>query len=188
MNENSLIAKLRDIIRNIGDNPTRQGLVDTPKRIIRSWTELFPGYVQDAQKILGVQFSETNGYDQIILLRDIPFVSHCEHHILPFFGKAHVGYLAKDEVVGASKIPRLVDMHAKRLQIQERMTKAIADDLMKHLKTNGVGVIVIAEHLCMTARGIKKPGTMMVTAAMEGFFKQDEGGCKTELYKMIELK
>lgn len=179
---------LREMLIYIGEDPTRDGLIDTPKRIIKSWSELYSGYVKDPKEILAKQFNETNDYNQIVLLKDIPFYSMCEHHMLPFHGEVHIGYLPKNSVVGISKLARLVEVFARRLQIQERMTKEIANAIMEHLEPLGVAVVVNAEHLCMTARGIQKPGTKMMTSAMEGIFKEDQGGCKTEFMKMIGMK
>lgn len=178
---------LRAVLRYLGEDPDREGLLETPSRIIKSWTELFAGYNQDPSEILAKTFEETDGYDQVVVLRNIPYFSTCEHHQLPFAGVAHVGYLVTERAVGVSKLARLVDYHARKLQIQERMTRGIALDLMQHLKPAGVGVIVVGAHLCMQARGIKKQGAEMVTAAMEGCFKENQGGIKDEFYYMVGL-
>ena len=178
---------LRGILAFIGEDPMREGLLETPDRIIKSWKELYAGYKQSPEEILSKRFSETDGYDQLVLLKNVGFFSNCEHHNLSFIGVAHVGYLPGDCVVGISKLARLVDCHARRMQIQERMTKSIADDIMAHLKPRGVAVVVEGQHLCMQARGIKKIGSIMVTSAMEGVFKNNEGGCKDEFLTLITM-
>lgn len=175
------------MLRYMGEDPEREGLLETPDRIIKSWTELYAGYKQSPEEILSKRFSETDGYDQLVLLKNIGFFSMCEHHNLSFIGVAHVGYLPGDCVVGISKLARLVDCHARRMQIQERMTKSIADDVMKHLAPRGVAVVVEGQHLCMQARGIKKIGSSMVTSAMEGVFKNNEGGCKDEFLTLVNM-
>lgn len=178
---------LRGILAFIGEDPMREGLLETPDRIIKSWKELYAGYKQSPEEILSKRFSETDGYDQIILLKDIKFTSFCEHHQLPFIGTAHVGYLAGDWVVGISKLARLVQCFARRMQIQERMTRQIALSIMKYLEPRGCGVIIKAHHLCMGTRGIKSVGAEMVTSAMEGIFKENSGGCKSEFFKMVSI-
>jgi GTP cyclohydrolase I len=162
---------LREMLIALGENPDREGLQDTPDRVIRSWSEIYAGYGQDPAEILARTFEDVNGYDEMILLKDIPFHSTCEHHMLPFEGKAHVAYLPKDRVVGLSKLARLVDCFARRLQIQERMTREIARALMAHLQPEGCGVVIEATHGCMVCRGVKKEGARMVTSALEGEFR-----------------
>jgi len=179
---------LEAILDYIGEDSQREGLLETPKRVIQSWKELFSGYNEDPAEILSKTFSETEDYDQIVLLRNCHFTSFCEHHQLPILGKVHVGYLADNNVVGISKLARLVRCFAHRFQIQERMTKEIANAIMEHLKPKGVGVVVSGTHLCMSARGIKSVNSEMVTAAMEGVFKHNTDGIKDEFYKMIELR
>lgn len=168
-------AKAREAVREMllamGENPDREGLLDTPDRVIRSWSELYAGYHQDPADILKTTFGDVNGYDEMILLKDIPFHSTCEHHMLPFEGTAHVAYLPKDRVVGLSKLARLVDCFARRLQIQERMTREIANALMAHLQPLGCGVVIEASHGCMVCRGVKKEGARMVTSALDGDFR-----------------
>lgn len=186
-NGQELFEHLRAVLVALGEDPDREGLLDTPSRIIKSWNELYAGYNDDPATILSKSFQETEGYDQIVLLKDIPFFSTCEHHMLAFTGFAHVGYLVTEKAVGISKLARLVDCHARRLQIQERMTRGIALDIMAHLQPAGVGVVVVGQHLCMQARGVKKAGAVMVTSAMEGSFKHNEGGCKDEFYQMVNL-
>lgn len=163
---------LRVILKAIGEDPDREGLLDTPDRVMRSWTEIFAGYHQDPAEILSTTFAEVDGYDEMVLLRDIPFHSTCEHHMLPFVGKAHVAYLPNGRVVGLSKLARLVDCYARRLQIQERMTRAIADALMTHLAPHGCGVMLEATHGCMSCRGVLKTGATMVTTAVDGRFRE----------------
>jgi len=191
MKETPTVDDMREALRKmlafIGEDPDREGLLETPDRIIKSWGELYAGYKQSPEEILSKTFSESEGYDQIILLRNIKFTSFCEHHKLPFMGAAHVGYLAGDRVVGISKLARLVQCFAKRMQIQERMTRQIALSIMEYLKPKGCGVIITGHHLCMSARGIKSVGAEMVTSAMEGVFKDNSGGCKSEFFKMIEV-
>jgi GTP cyclohydrolase I len=162
---------LRTILRAIGDDPDREGLQDTPARVIKSWTELFAGYHQDPAEILGTTFGDVDGYDELVLLKDIPFQSTCEHHMLPFIGKAHVAYLPGERVVGLSKLARLVECFARRLQIQERLTREVAKAIMAHLQPAGCGVVIEAAHGCMACRGVKKEGATMVTSTLEGEFK-----------------
>ena len=164
-------AALREVLLAIGEDPDREGLRDTPDRVIRSWLEIYAGYAQEPASILSTTFEEVEGYDEMIVLRDIPFSSMCEHHMLPFTGLAHVGYLPDRRVVGLSKLARLVDCFARRLQIQERMTREVAIAVMTHLKPLGCGVVLEATHACMTCRGVKKSGTRMLTSTLEGDFK-----------------
>ncbi len=180
-------SHLEDLLAHLGEDPTREGLLDTPDRILKSWKELYAGYEQDPAQILSRVFEETDGYDQIVILRDIPYWSTCEHHMLTFAGYAHVGYLSKDKVVGISKLARLVDCYARRMQIQERMTKQIADAIMQYLEPHGCGVVITGTHFCMTARGVNKAGVSMVTSAMEGVFKSNQGGIKDEFLHLIKV-
>ena len=159
------------IIEAVGEDPTRQGLLDTPNRVARMYAELFAGLSQDPAIHLDVIFEEH--YDEMVVLRDIPFYSMCEHHFLPFMGKAHVAYLPKGKIVGISKLARVVEDFARRPQVQERLTSQIADILMDRLDARGVGVIIEATHTCMTIRGVRKPGSVMVTSAMRGLFKSN---------------
>ena len=156
-----------------GDNPDREGLKGTPDRLIDSYQEYFSGYKKDPKDFLSRTFRETEGYDEMIALTDITFESHCEHHIAPIIGKAHVGYIPKTKVVGISKIARVVEVFAKRLQIQEKLTTQIANAINEVLNPKGVGVIVEASHQCMTTRGIHKTGVLMVTSKMTGIFKEN---------------
>jgi GTP cyclohydrolase I len=166
-------AAVRVLIRWAGDDPAREGLVDTPSRVIRSYEEFFAGYTQNPHDILARTFSEVQGYDEMIVLKDIRFESYCEHHMVPIIGRAHVAYLPRERVVGISKLARLVDAFAKRLQIQEKMTAQIADTLEEVLQPLGVGVILEATHQCMSTRGVHKAGASMVTSRMLGAFRDD---------------
>src|ERR1051325_7827919 len=162
---------VRTLIRWAGDDPDREGLLATPSRVARAYEEWFGGYDEDPREYLKRTFEEVAGYDEIVLLRDIRFVSHCEHHIAPIIGRAHIGYLPRDRVVGISKLVRLVDVYAKRLQVQEKMTAEIAGCLNSVLRPYGVGVVVEAAHECMTTRGVHKPGVTMVTSCLLGSFR-----------------
>ena len=164
---------VRTLIRWAGDDPAREGLLGTPDRIVRSYREFFSGYDEDPIALLQRTFEETNGYDEIVALRDIRFESHCEHHIAPIIGKVHIAYLPDKRVVGISKLARLVDVFAKRLQIQEKMTAQIANTLDDVLQPKGVAVVIEAAHQCMTTRGVHKPGVTMVTSRMLGAFRDD---------------
>lgn len=161
------------LIRWAGDDPAREGLKDTPQRVVRSYEEFFSGYELDPMEILGRTFEETDGYDEMVLLKDIDFESHCEHHMVPIIGRAHVAYLPKRRVVGISKLARVVEAYAKRLQIQEKMTAQIANIIQDVLEPRGVAVVVEAEHQCMTTRGVHKPGVGMVTSRMLGAFRNN---------------
>src|SRR6201989_864147 len=166
-------AAVRVLIRWAGDDPAREGLLDTPGRVVRAYEEFFAGYTQSPHDILARTFSEVQGYDEMIVLKDIRFESYCEHHMVPIIGRAHVAYLPNKRVVGISKLARLVDAFAKRLQIQEKMTAQIADTLNEVLQPKGVGVILEASHQCMSTRGVHKPGAAMVTSRMLGTFRTD---------------
>jgi GTP cyclohydrolase I len=170
--DNAKIEKaVRDILEAIGEDVAREGLQDTPARVARMYSELLGGMRENPELHFKSVFTED--YDEIVLLRDIPFFSMCEHHMLPFIGCAHVAYLPSGKVLGVSKMARIVDCFAKRLQVQERMTGQIADLMMEHLKPLGVAVVIEASHSCMTIRGIKKPGSTMVTSALRGLFRKD---------------
>lgn len=166
-------AAVSTLIRWAGDDPSREGLTDTPGRVVRSYEEFFTGYEVDPREILERTFEETEGYDEIVLLRNIRFESHCEHHMAPIIGKAHVAYLPRRRVVGISKLARVVEVFAKRLQIQEKMTAQIANTINDVLEPHGVAVIIDAAHQCMTTRGVHKPGVTMVTSRMLGAFRND---------------
>lgn len=164
---------VRVLLRWAGDDPAREGLLDTPARVVRAYEEFFEGYSHDPRDILARTFSEVDGYDEMVVLKDIRFESYCEHHMVPIIGRAHVAYLPNHRVVGISKLARLVDAFAKRLQIQEKMTVQIADTLNDILQPKGVGVILEAAHQCITTRGVHKPGVQMVTSRMLGSFRDD---------------
>jgi GTP cyclohydrolase I len=166
-------AAVKTLIQWAGDNHQREGLLDTPKRVLKAYGEFFAGYETDPYDILSTTFSEVENYDEMIVLRDIEFTSHCEHHMVPFSGVAHVAYLPKDKVVGLSKLARLVEAYARRLQIQEKMTAQIANALDEVLQPKGVAVVVEATHQCMTARGVRKRGATMQTSRMIGRFRKD---------------
>ena len=168
------LAAVRTLIRWAGDDPTREGLLGTPDRVVRSFEQFFAGYAIDPVEILQRTFEEVDGYDEIVLLRDIRFDSHCEHHIMPIIGRAHVGYLPDKRVVGISKLARVVDAYARRLQIQEKMTAQIANTIEDVLQPQGVAVVIEATHQCMTTRGVHKPGSTMVTSRMLGRFRSDQ--------------
>ena len=166
-------AAVRTLIAWAGDDPTREGLIDTPRRVAKAYGELFSGYGKDAASDLARVFEEVAGYDDMVVLRDIPYFSHCEHHMVPFFGKAHVGYFPENGVVGLSKIARVVDTFAKRLQTQETLTSQIAEAIDEHLKPRGVAVMLEGEHMCMSMRGIQKEGVSTVTTRFSGVFRDD---------------
>jgi GTP cyclohydrolase IA len=166
-------AAVRLLIRWAGDNPAREGLRDTPQRVAKAFEELYAGYSEDAREILSRVFEEVEGYGDIVLVRDIPFHSHCEHHMVPFFGRAHIAYYPSKGVVGLSKLARLVDVYARRLQTQETMTAQICDTLDQALSPRGVAVMVEAEHLCMSMRGVQKSGAITFTTQFTGVFKDD---------------
>src|ERR1700681_4657985 len=163
---------VRTLIRWAGDNPNRQGLLGTPARVARAYEEWFSGYAEEPRDYLSRTFDEVAGYDEMVVLRDIGFESHCEHHLAPIIGRAHIGYLPRNRVVGISKLARLVEVYAKRLQIQEKMTAEIAACLQSVLKTSGVAVVIEATHQCMTTRGVHKLGVTMVTSRMLGVFRK----------------
>tara|TARA_B100000700_G_C14595382_1_gene646563 strand:+ start:39 stop:680 length:642 start_codon:yes stop_codon:yes gene_type:complete len=164
---------VRTLIRWAGDDPDREGLLNTPARFVRAYDEYFAGYQDDPVEILQRTFEETGGYDEMVLLRDIEFFSHCEHHIVPIIGKVHVAYLPSSRVVGISKLARVVEIFARRLQIQERLTAEIASTIDQVMEPKGVGVVVEAQHQCMTTRGVKKTDVSMVTSHMIGAFRDD---------------
>lgn len=177
-------AAVRTLLSWAGDDPDREGLLDTPARVVRAYEEFFSGYAVDPVEFLNRTFSETEGYDEIVVLRDIRVESHCEHHMVPIVGMAHVGYLPKNRVVGISKIARLVDAYAKRLQIQEKLTAQIANTMQEVLDPRGVAVVIEAAHECMTTRGVHKSGAGMVTSRMLGAFR-DDPATRREFLTMI---
>lgn len=166
-------AAVRTLIRWAGDDPSREGLLDTPARVVRSYAEFFSGYAEDPNEILSRTFEEVEGYDDWIMLRDIRLESHCEHHMLPIIGVAHIAYIPKDRVVGISKLARVVEVFSKRLQTQETLTSQIASAIHDGLQAIGVAVLIEARHECMTTRGVHKPDVDMITSRMTGAFKKD---------------
>ena len=177
---------VRTLISWAGDDPKREGLIETPKRVVKSYEEFYAGYDQDPAEILSKVFEEIEGYDEIVLVKDILLESHCEHHMVPILGKAHVAYLPDKRVVGLSKLARVVDLYAKRLQTQETMTAQIADTINAVLKPKGVAVVIDAEHQCMSSRGVSKKGTSTVTSRMLGAFR-DSQKSRMEFMNLIAL-
>jgi GTP cyclohydrolase I len=175
---------VRTLIRWAGDDPDREGLIDTPARVARAWKEYCQGYTDNPAHHLSRVFEEVGGYDEIVLLKDIPFQSHCEHHMAPIIGKASIAYLPRDHVVGISKLARVLHAFARRLQVQERLTAEVADCIWQGLKPIGVAVVIEASHACMTARGVRTPGVGMTTSRMMGVFRDDERS-RTEVLKLM---
>ena len=175
---------VRTLIRWAGDDPDREGLLDTPQRVARAWKEYARGYGEDPAHHLSKTFEEVGGYDEIVLLKDIPFQSHCEHHLAPIIGKAAIAYLPGDRVVGISKLARVLHGFARRLQVQERLTAEVADCIWDNLQPKGVAVVIEAAHACMTARGVGTPGVLMTTSRMMGCFREDERSRKEVLALM----
>ena len=174
------------LLRWAGDNPLREGLLDTPARVVRAYEEFFAGYLEDPEKMLERTFEEVEGYDDIVMLRDIAVESHCEHHLVPILGKAHIAYLPDKRVVGISKLARVLDSYSKRLQTQETMTSQISNAIQRALKPKGVAILIDAQHQCMTTRGVKKPNVSMITTQFTGEFKKDPL-LKDRFYKHIQL-
>lgn len=177
---------VRTLLRWAGDDPAREGLLDTPSRVVKAYGDWFSGYANDPRDYLQRTFEEVAGYDELIVLRDIEFESHCEHHMAPIIGKAHVGYLPNGKVVGISKLARVVDAYARRFQVQEKMTAQIATAIQDVLHPRGVGVVVDATHECMTTRGIHKRGVSMVTSKMLGCFR-DDARTRAEFLRFIDV-
>lgn len=175
---------IRTLIRWAGDDPDREGLLDTPARVARAWREYCQGYGEDPSQHLSRVFEEVGGYDEIVLLKDIPFQSHCEHHMAPIIGKAAIAYLPTNRVVGISKLARVLHGYARRLQIQERLTAEVAQCIWEHLAPKGVAVVIEASHACMTARGVRTPGVNMVTSRVMGTFRRDEKS-RQEVLKLM---
>lgn len=175
---------IRTLIRWAGDDPEREGLLDTPSRVARAWKEYCLGYSEDPAFHLSRIFEEVGGYDEVVLLKDIPFQSHCEHHMAPIIGKAAIAYLPRDHVVGISKLARVLHAYARRLQIQERLTAEVAQCIWDNLQPHGVAVVIEASHACMTARGVRTPGVNMITSRMMGTFLEDERSRKEVLSLM----
>ena len=180
------LAAVEELIRWVGDDPSREGLRDTPRRVVDAFLEYFAGYAENPEEYLTRTFEQVGGYDEIVLLRDIPFHSHCEHHMAPILGKAHVGYLPNHKVVGISKLARVVHAYAKRLQVQERLTAEIADCIQKVLEPVGVAVVIEATHACMTCRGVETPGVVMTTSRMMGVFRTDDK-TRLEVLKLMKI-
>ena len=176
---------VRTLISFVGENPDREGLLDTPKRVVKAYRDWYAGYDQDPRDFLSKTFSETGGYDEIVMLKDIRVESHCEHHMAPFIGSAHVAYLPNKRVVGISKLARVTRIFSKRMQVQEKLTAEIANCLQDVLKPRGVAVVIEAQHECMTTRGINEPGISMVTSQLLGKFRTDPSTRK-EFYSMIK--
>jgi GTP cyclohydrolase I len=176
-------AAVRVLIEWAGDDPNREGLIDTPARVARSYRELFAGYETDPHDYLKRTFEEVGGYDELVLLKDIPVISFCEHHMLPVTGRAHVGYLPNSRVVGISKLARVVQGFARRLQIQEKLTAQIADAIQDILQPKGVGVVIEAEHSCMTLRGVNTPGVTLTTSSLLGVMR-DDGRTREEFLRL----
>jgi GTP cyclohydrolase I len=177
-------AAVRVLLRWAGDDPEREGLIDTPGRVARAYREYFKGYEEDPGVHLSRTFGEVGGYDEIVILRDIPFQSHCEHHMAPIIGRAHIAYLPRDRVVGISKLARVLHGYARRLQVQERLTAEVADCIQHHLDPVGVAVVIEATHACMSARGVMTPGVVMTTSRMMGVFRDDESSRREVLALM----
>jgi GTP cyclohydrolase I len=177
---------IRTLLRWAGEDPEREGLLDTPKRVVNAYRDWFSGYATDPREYLGRTFEEVAGYDEMIVLRDIEFESFCEHHMAPIIGRAHVGYLPTDKVVGISKLARVVDGYARRFQVQEKLTAQVAHCIQDVLKPRGVGVVINAVHQCMTTRGVHKRGVSMVTSQMLGTFRED-ARTRAEFLKFIEI-
>ena len=174
------------LLRWAGDNPQREGLLDTPARVARAYEEFFAGYTEDPEQMLERTFEEVEGYDDIVMLRDIAMQSHCEHHLVPILGKAHIAYLPDTRVVGISKLARVLDSYSRRLQTQETMTSQVANAIQNALKPKGVAILIDAQHQCMTTRGVKKPDVSMVTTQFTGEFKKDPS-LRDRFYRHIEL-
>ncbi|MBL6785056.1 MAG: GTP cyclohydrolase I FolE [Rickettsiales bacterium] len=178
---------VKTLIRWAGDDYSREGLISTPKRVVKAYEEFFAGYNESPEEVLSTTFEEIHGYNDIVLLKNMRLESHCEHHMVPIIGKAHIAYLPNEKVVGISKIARLLDIYAKRLQTQETMTAQIVDTLQKVLNPKGIAVIIDAKHQCMTTRGIRKAGTSTVTSQFTGVF-QDDISYQNRLYNLINIE
>jgi GTP cyclohydrolase I len=183
IDQDRISLAVREIIAAIGEDPSREGLLETPRRIAEMYAELFSGLYEDPVLVLGAGFEEE--HKEMVILKDIPFYSLCEHHFLPFHGRAHVGYVPEGRVVGVSKIARVVDIYARRPQMQERLTSQVADAIMQGLAPDGVAVVIEAEHLCMTMRGIQKPGAVMITSAIRGGFRR-RGVTRSEFLALVQ--
>lgn len=191
MSDDKAEAEARDHVRGLlsflGEDPDREGLQETPARVVRALSEHFAGYGQDPAQLLSKTFEEVEGYDELVLVSDIGVFSHCEHHMVPFVGKAHVGYIPNGRVVGLSKLARVVDLFAKRLQVQEKLTAQVAAAIQEHLQPQGVAVIMQCQHFCMCYRGVKKPGSWTTTSKLGGLFLLDSAA-RMELLTLIGMK
>lgn len=184
--EEQVLKAVKTLIEWAGDDPTREGLVETPQRVLKAYNEFFSGYEMDPEEILEKTFEEVEGYDEMVIVKDIRVESHCEHHMVPIIGKAHIGYIPDKRVVGISKLARLVDVYAKRLQTQETMTAQIGQSIEKVLKPRGVAVVVDAAHQCMTTRGVHKMNSSTVTSCMKGIFR-DKETTRSEFLNLVAL-
>ncbi|WP_273791372.1 MULTISPECIES: GTP cyclohydrolase I FolE [unclassified Bartonella] len=176
---------IRTLLLWIGENPNREGLLDTPKRIAKAYRELFNGYSQSVKETLGTVFEEVSGYNESVIVKNIPFYSHCEHHMIPIIGKAHIAYLPNEKIVGLSKIVRVVDIFSRRLQTQEAMTAQVAHALKTYLKPHGLAVLIEAEHMCMAMRGIQKQGSTTITKNFHGYYEKDQAA-QTHFMMMVQ--
>ncbi|MFG0329074.1 MAG: GTP cyclohydrolase I FolE [Phycisphaerales bacterium] len=181
------MGHVRELLRFIGEDPDREGLLDTPKRVIKAMADHFRGYQEDPAKYLKRTFSEVEGYNELVLVSDIELHSHCEHHMVPFVGKAHIAYIPNGKVLGLSKIARVLDVYAKRLQVQEKLTAQVADAIWDALQPQGVAVILQCQHFCMCYRGVKKPGAWTTTSKLHGVFLENEA-TRLELFTLIGMK
>jgi GTP cyclohydrolase I len=181
------MSHVRGFLRFIGEDPDREGLLDTPKRVVKAMLDQFSGYGEDPKKELDRTFENVEGYEELVLITDIELFSHCEHHMVPFVGKAHVGYIPNNRIVGLSKLPRVVDIFAKRLQNQERLTVQIADAINDSLCPKGVAVVIEAQHFCMCYRGVKKPGAWTTTSKLHGVFLNNPA-TRAELFDLIRMR
>lgn len=179
-------AAVRTLLSYSGEDISREGLLETPKRVVKAFDEYFKGYAQDPHSILSTTFEEVEGYDEMVVLRDIRFESHCEHHLAPFYGRAHIAYIPSKRVVGLSKLARLVDVYSKRMQIQEKMTAQIANALQEVLQPRGVGVVVEAVHMCMSTRGVHKQGATMQTSKLLGLMRSD-ARTRNEFFDLLKI-
>lgn len=175
------------LLSTLGEDVGREGLLDTPKRVAKMYTEIFAGYAQDPAAVLGTTFKDED-HQELVLVRDIQFYSHCEHHMVPFHGVVHIAYIPNGTIVGLSKLARLVEVFARRLQVQERLTSQIADTIDEVLQPLGVAVVITAEHMCMTMRGIKKPGAKTTTSAMRGVFSDNKNNARMELMMLLNQR
>ncbi|WP_409361922.1 GTP cyclohydrolase I FolE [Bartonella heixiaziensis] len=173
-NSEDVEAAIRTLLLWMGENPNREGLLETPKRVVKAYRDLFTGYTESVEEILGTVFEEVSGYSEAVIVKDLSFYSHCEHHMIPIVGKAHIAYLPDTKVVGLSKIARVVDVFSRRLQTQEALTAQIADALETHLKPRGVAVLIEAEHMCMAMRGVQKQGATTITTNFHGSYEKDK--------------